>query len=489
MKKFIVALFNSPSLGEEGDRWTRWGSGVTKCIAIIATLFMVSAARAACTANQIDVTGDGSNCQTAKFTVTTTELSAGDEFRFYMSAMGTFYIDCGAGGTLSGTGASGKILNRTNTNVGLYTCAYSTAGVKTIRYSGIATQYSSGDFFADAGAIQFAYWNEVDGDLPTPSLVAAIDGSLGAIFPTLGQTKALQPMFSDTFASTQITTIPENLFDGIYGCREEMFMQTFNYSNVTSIPNKLFSDITCPARDLFRSTFWGTKITSIPPDLFENIIYGDDMYALTRMFFCTFRECTELTGYIPPSLFGELNNSGKYGTGMMNGTFADDDSLATSCPSGTTQFTTGYEGYWNGHVACQSNSITCNAGQYVQKLWDSCTTCPENSYCPGGNYNFNTSTAQGITACSAGTYSPAGAKESAQCGRILHIGDEVVYLRASKITDHALHVDVDHDGVADYFGNMTTADVVMHAGSERKLKAKLGDTVYSIYDDTVTIPE
>ena len=265
-------------------------------------------------------------------------------------------------------------------------------------------------------------------------------------------------------------------------------MQTFLNSKITSIPNKLFSGITCPAVSLFHNTFWGTKITSIPPGLFENIIYGDDTSAMELMFFCTFRECTDLTGYIPPSLFGELNNSGKYGTRMMDNTFRDDNSLATVCPSGTTQYTTGYEGYWGGHVACQSNAITCNVGQYVPKLWNSCTTCLENSYCPGGTFSFNGITSQGTTACAAGLYAPAGMWESAQCGRILHIGNEVVYLRASKITDHALHVDVDHDGVADYFGNMTTADVVMHAGSERKLKIKLGNTIYSVYDDTVTIP-
>ena len=440
----------------------------------------------ACTTNQIDVLGDGTNCQTAKFTVTTTELSAGDEFRFYMSAMGTFYIDCGIGGTLSGNFVSGKTVNRTNTNVHLYTCAYSTAGVKTIRYGGIATQYSTRGFYSNAGAIQFGYYGS--GGQATYSLVAAIDGSLGAIFPTLGQTPALQPMFGQAFAGTQITTIPENLFDGIYGCREEMFMQTFIRSKVTSIPNKLFSGITCPAPDLFRSTFWGTKITSIPSGLFANIIYGDDTSVMNSMFFRTFYGCTELTGYIPPSLFGELNNSGKYGEDMMDGTFTGDDSLATSCPSGTTQYITGYESYWSGHVACQSNSITCNAGQYVQKLWNSCTTCPQNSYCPGGNYNFSANAAQGITACSAGTYSPAGSGEAAQCGRILHLGDEVLYLRASKITSPALHVDVDHDGVADYFGNMTTADVVMHAGSERKFKVKMNDVIYSVYDDTVTVP-
>ena len=47
----------------------------------------------ACDTNQIDVLGDGTQCETAKFTLTTTNLVLPDdaEFKFYMSASGTFY--------------------------------------------------------------------------------------------------------------------------------------------------------------------------------------------------------------------------------------------------------------------------------------------------------------------------------------------------------------------------------------------------------------
>ncbi len=63
----------------------------------------------ACTSNQIDVTNNGSNCQTSKFELTTTNLSAGVSFKFDISASGTFYVDCGDGGTLSGTHRKQKI--------------------------------------------------------------------------------------------------------------------------------------------------------------------------------------------------------------------------------------------------------------------------------------------------------------------------------------------------------------------------------------------
>ena len=77
--------------------------------------------------------------------------------------------------------------------------------------------------------------------------------------------------------------------------------------------------------------------------------------------------------------------------------------------------------------------------------------------------------------------------ESAQCGRILHVGDEVVYLRSTKKTTPSVNVDLDHDGVADYFGNMTTLDVPMSRETPRKLKVRMNGTVYSIYDDSVDL--
>ena len=43
----------------------------------------------------------------SKFQVTTTDMAAGTEFKFYMSAKGTFYVDWGDGNV--------KTITRTNT--------------------------------------------------------------------------------------------------------------------------------------------------------------------------------------------------------------------------------------------------------------------------------------------------------------------------------------------------------------------------------------
>ena len=132
---------------------------------------------------------------------------------------------------------------------------------------------------------------------------------------------------------------------------------------------------------------------------------------------------------------------------------------------------------------------TCNPGYYLPANTDGCVICPANSYCPGGAYTFNENDIQGITACATGLYAPMGMWQVDQCGHILHIGEEIVYLRTTKKTLHALHIDVDHDGIADYFGNMTTADVPMHAGTTQKLKVQFAGQTYSVYDDTVNPDE
>ena len=121
--------------------------------------------------------------------------------------------------------------------------------------------------------------------------------------------------------------------------------------------------------------------------------------------------------------------------------------------------------------------------------YDGCVICPVDNYCGGGTYTFNETVAQGIVSCGAGLFAPSGMSSSNQCGRILHIGDNVVYLHSVKKTTPALHVDIDQDGTADYFGNMTTLDVPMTRGTERKLKLQYDGVTYSVYDDSVDLSE
>ncbi|MBP5485575.1 MAG: hypothetical protein J6Y07_02610, partial [Alphaproteobacteria bacterium] len=309
-----------------------------KMFRLIASLFVfvaftlggvgITRANAACTESQIDVNGDGTLCETAKFTLTTTNYtSVGGTFTFQISAAGTFYVDCGDGGTLSGTGVTGNTIDRTNnTNEDIYTCTYSTTGTKTIRFGGLATNYSTGTTTA---AIQFGNFTG-----NTVSKIASISGSLSAMFPYITQNASdgAQPRFSYTFyGATNLTSIPDTLFSGYTTGAQTMFYYTFGgCTGLTSIPATLFSSFTSGAFGMFSGTFWN---------------------------------CSNITGYIPPSTFAGLiaNGAPKYNN-MWGSTFAGTQ-LVETCPTGTVQYITGYEGtdttnktLWNGKVSCVSTT-------------------------------------------------------------------------------------------------------------------------------------
>ena len=322
--------------------------------AFVVVFCWCASACADCAAGYFAVGGD---CVESKFTVTTTELAADTTFAFYMSAKGTFYVDWGDGTV--------DTITRTDTDETLYDHTYSTAGVKTIRFGGIATEYST---VFGVAAISFRRNDKL----------SIITGSLGALLPMIGNgaTAGQLPSFYATFASTtNLRSIPANLFSGITHSQSYMFWDTFANSGITGIPETLFAGITSGSRyALFDGTFRDcTSLTAIPEHLFDSIT--DSGYALfwqtfdgctgvtsipknlfanlrganKWMFYRTFSGCTGLRGYIPPELFAGLN--GETAANMFTDTFRNTN-LYTSCPCGTTQYETGYESAWSGKVSC-----------------------------------------------------------------------------------------------------------------------------------------
>ena len=365
------------------------------------------------------VAEDADNFET-KFSITTTNISryasaTNRTFKCTITAAGTFYINWGDGDT--------QTLERTTTTIETISHTYSSTGTFTIRFGGVATAYNPGEEEADSAI-----------NCDSNTLIASMSGSLGHLFPTLPD--GSQPRFRASFADADnLTAIPAGLFDGITGAPVShmfrstffqcdgltgsipenlfaglsgapapyMFQSTFNScAGLTgTIPEKLFRGINgAPAESMFLQTFSGcTGLTgSIPAGLFAGVngapaegmfsatfrscskLSGSipgDLFAgvagvpATEMYYQTFQGCSGLSGYVSPYLFENITSGSA--SNMMYRVFYN-SGLVTSCPSGTTKYTTGFESNFNNKVSCKVN-LTCGTGyaKYRDVCYKKCT--------------------------------------------------------------------------------------------------------------------
>ena len=214
------------------------------------------------------------------FTVTV-ETRSGEDYDFYISAAGTFYVNWGDGSKYE------KIV-KADTSKQTIRHTYSAKGTYTVKLGGLATAYPTG-----VAAVDFA--DGPDGYIDDYYLTE-ITGSLGKIFPTLAD--GSQPNFYRTFwYCTQLKSIPAELFDGVHGAPVAgMFRDTFyNCPKLTKIPTGLFSGISgAPAESMFAGTFYACSglTGEIPLGLFGNLSGSPAEY----MFQSTFAYCSGLTG-------------------------------------------------------------------------------------------------------------------------------------------------------------------------------------------------
>lgn len=129
------------------------------------------------------------------------------------------------------------------------------------------------------------------------------------------------------------------------------------------------------------------------------------------------------------------------------------------------------------HAGLASCKTTCSEGQYVATAGAGCVTVGGGYYGPGGTVGQNATLARnqcpvGLTTIGYG----AGADEAGDCGRVMHMGENKLYLRSTKKTTPSLNVKV---GDTTYYGNMTSGT------TKGKLRVKSGATTYSVHDDSM----
>ena len=323
------------------------------------------------------VYGYSANTQTGQcelatpvFTITTTQIDPGTVFKFNLGARGTFVVDWG-------DGTPAQIINSNTASDTQYAHTYAAAVFDgqttksfTIGFSGRSVEYASANIVS---AIKFfngtldSSGNVASDDQGNPMegtevYIASISGSLGAMFPVIGNGGAASntPSFYNTFRNaknmSQTMASLADLFNGINGAPASyMFRDTFyGCSGLTgSIPENLFGRVVngeyygingAPASSMFTDTFYGCSglTGSIPENLFGRVVngeyYGINGAPASYMFGGTFKGCSGLTGSIPENLFGRVVNGEYYGingapaSSMFRATFSGCSGLTGSIP-------------------------------------------------------------------------------------------------------------------------------------------------------------
>jgi len=122
---------------------------------------------------------------------------------------------------------------------------------------------------------------------------------------------------------------------------------------------------------------------------------------------------------------------------------------------------------------------SCNPGYYLPENSTECVLCEANHYCAGGENAV-------MQPCGEGFVSPTGIAEAGDCGKILHIGEDVVYLTQ---TQHSVPAFAAQIGGKTYYAKtkpvVNNEFVPVTNGSHRSLKMWYNNAEYAIYDITV----
>ena len=153
--------------------------------------------------------------------------------------------------------------------------------------------------------------------------------------------------------------------------------------------------------------------------------------------------------------------------------------------SAVTQIAKGTTGNKTFYAKWILASVTCHAGQYLPANSTTCATCPEDSYCSGGSFNYPNNSDNGIKACTTGLVAPQGTTSAGGCGKIMYVDGTKLYLTSEKRTSPALAVRI--DGVV-YYASMTSlasGAKPMNSATSKSLRTRINGIEYSIHDNTV----
>ena len=171
---------------------------------------------------------------------------------------------------------------------------------------------------------------------------------------------------------------------------------------------------------------------------------------------------------------GYDENNGVCEIAMCFGTTYMDNGVCAACPTGYTANTT------DGKTAITDCQIDCGAGTYLATANNAtCTDVGAGYWAAGGVVNYGSTSAR--TACASGLTTVGyghGANEAADCGRILHIGNYVLYAKTTKPTTPAINIQPENDSV--YYVGVSDTDHTL-----TPVHVTQGNTQYTAFDDSI----
>ena len=136
----------------------------------------------------------------------------------------------------------------------------------------------------------------------------------------------------------------------------------------------------------------------------------------------------------------------------------------------------------SGQMKCVQTEVACPVGTYLPGNANSCAACLADSYCVGGVYPLGAADDAGMVACESGLFAPAGARSVNDCGRLLHVGNDVLHLHTDKRTEHSLVVRVDD---VKYYADTTPVSEgvkTINPNTTQTLKIRIDGVEYYVHE-------
>lgn len=134
-----------------------------------------------------------------------------------------------------------------------------------------------------------------------------------------------------------------------------------------------------------------------------------------------------------------------------------------------------YDGNFTMIPVYEDVSTECEPGYYLPTATNECVICKENHYCINGVMN----------SCPDDLVSPAGTSDAKDCGKIMRVGEDMMYLTQRQPELPALAVKIYGQVFYAKLTPISEGEKPMNINTEHSLQTKIDGVEYSIHDNTI----